>query len=104
MLLTAQIILVCTRAKWVVRGCQLGKVRGRPKHGSVLVSKPVMAQTPVSRRESDPDRVGLGAEGGMAAAADAAVAIQVAARCGAAMGWRVVEVRLPGSPQSGRRA
>ena len=46
-LLTAQIILVCTWANRVVRRCQLGEVRGRPKHGSVLVSKPVMAQTPI---------------------------------------------------------
>jgi hypothetical protein len=46
-LLTAQIILVCTWANRVVRRCQLSKVRGRPKHGSVLVSKPVMAQTPI---------------------------------------------------------
>ena len=47
MLLTAQIILVCTWANRVVRRCQLSKVRGRPKHGSVLVSKPVMARTPI---------------------------------------------------------
>jgi hypothetical protein len=65
-LLTARIILVCTRAGWVVRRCQLGKVRGCPKQGSVLGSKPVMALTPVSRNESVPNRVGLGAEGGTA--------------------------------------
>jgi len=59
-LLTAQIILVCTWANRVVRRCQLSKVRGRPKQGSVLVSKPVMVQTPVFTQRIRPQsgRVG----------------------------------------------
>ena len=47
MLLTAQIILVCAWGYRVVRRCELSEVRGRPEQGSVLVSKPVMAQTPI---------------------------------------------------------